>query len=672
MNNNYNNNNEPIEESYFQLQDFVPDPKRPFPTILLVGKRMSGKSNASVAIAEMYNMCRWAAWCGTKDTEDFWADRFGSKASVFAPDDKGISKLLELLQYQERKIRLYKRIIKKPLPDRYSIGLVFDDVTAKRKFRKGEILEDLFSNGRHYHAVIIISCQYIKQLPPAVRGNTDYLFMLHNTKRTCKILHEEYVNNPEDYSMFLDLLRVVTSEKYENGNDKYNALVFNNCTKSENLEVVFQIFHTRPDFDPENVHLGSAEWRAFNNETYVDKDLENDVKEYRKHKRELRLERYKLQRQQKPSGLMDADYFSDSDSNYDSEDDTNGSKNTHRIQNKKGSVAFNIKLGDTKTPQTFVSPFQTPQNNYTPRTPFQNPQLQNPFQTQQHHYTPLQPSHFPSSQNSQLQTPFQQTHFQTPRLQTPFQPSYGPQNFNILQTPFQPSYVPQNNFNRQTSFQPSRTPQNSHIPQTPFQPSKTPQNSYVSQTPFQPSQTTQNSYVPQNNFTRQTSFQPSQTPQNNFTRQTSFQPYQTPQNSYIPQTSFQPSQSPQNSYMPQTPFQPSQSPQNSYMPQTPFQPSYVSQNNFTPIQPSQTPQNNYSQTSPFQTPQNNYVRQTPFQPYSTPQNNYSQTSPFQTPQNNYVRQTPFQPYSTPQNNSNRCNPYQSQKFNNFSRPSMVF
>jgi hypothetical protein len=665
------NNNEPIEESYFQLQDFVADSKRPFPTILLVGKRMAGKSNTSVAIAEMYNVGRWAAWCGTKDTEDFWADRFGSHGSVFAPDDRGVGKLLELLEYQQRKIRLYKRIIKKPLPDRYSIGLVFDDVTAKRKFRKGEILEDLFSNGRHYHAVIIISCQYIKQLPPAVRTNADYIFMLHNSKRTCKILHDEYVTVPEDYSMFLELLRIVTSEKYENGKDKYSSLVFNNCTKSENLEDLYQIYTSKPDFDPEHVHLGSAEWREFNAKTYVDKDLENDEKEYRKHKREVRLEQYKLQRQTKlnTTGVMDADYFSDSDPEYDSEEDTNGSKKSmHRIQNKKGSVAFNIQFGDPKLPQNSIVP-----------------QLANSFQT------PFQPNSSFAPQN----------HFQP----NTFQNNHLPQTFNRFQT--NTSFVPQ------TPYQPN-TFQNNHVPQTfnRFQ-TNTP-NNFVPQTPYQPN-TFQNNHVPQtfnrfqtntpNHFVPQTPFHPNNS-HNNSTSQTPYQP-NTSQNNYVPRTSSQSKPSP-NNYAPQNPFQGNTS-QNNYAPQNGLQPhtpsnfvpqngfqSNTSQNNFVPqtfnrFQPS-TP-NNFPQTA-FQpnTFQNNYVPQTfnRFQP-NTPTNFVPQTG-FQpnTSQNKFVPQTPnpYQPLNTQRFDNNSASQYPSQynytqpsngcipknrfQFNNFSRPSVVF
>jgi hypothetical protein len=336
-----------VTEETYTLQDFKADSKIPHPTILLVGKRFSGKSTTSVAIAEQFKAHRWAAWCGTKDTEDYWASRFGSSATVWGPDEAGKLALLRNIQYQERKVRLYKKILKKPFPSKYTIGLVFDDVTSKRQFRRGEILEDLFSNGRHYKAVIIISCQYIKQLPPAVRTNTDYLFMLHNTKRTCKILYEEYVENPDEFPMFLELLRTVTSQKDDNGKDMYNALVYNGCVKTYKLDEMFTVYRHTVDFNPDNIDLGSKEWRDYNQTHYRDKEWEDENKLQRKSDRMKRLKEYREKQLQRvntglPGIPCDLDYFSDSDV---SEDATN----KYRIRSKRGQ-SFNLYMPNKLRP----------------------------------------------------------------------------------------------------------------------------------------------------------------------------------------------------------------------------------------------------------------------------------------------------------------------------------
>lgn len=284
------------DEQVFTLTDFKADVKfHPYPTILLVGKRNSGKSWTSVSLALEYpHVQRWCAWCGNKDTADFWAARLGSHATVYNTDDRGREALIRAIQYQEEKVRLYKTL-QKPLPPKYCIGFIFDDCTSKRKFRQGELLEELFSNGRHYEAVIIISAQYIKQLPPILRTNTDYIVMLHNSKKTVRILFEEYVDNPDEFDMFFTLLKQVTGQKDAvTGKKLFTSLVYDNTKTSDRLDEVFRVFRRPPNLRMEDVFLGDPEWRAYNKKNFVDHHSENEL---RKYKKKQRIDRLKIHQQ---------------------------------------------------------------------------------------------------------------------------------------------------------------------------------------------------------------------------------------------------------------------------------------------------------------------------------------------------------------------------------------
>lgn len=280
------------------LNDFKVLPHVPHPTILLVGKRFSGKSTTGAALANMYNFDRWVAWCGTKETQEYWGNLFGSKATVYGTDSKGMCALSRIVQFQQDKIMEYK-LQNRTLPHKYSIGMIFDDVTADREFRKSKVLEDLFANGRHYKAMILISCQYIKQLPPPVRSNADYIFILHNTKSTLKLLYSEYVESPETYDLFCQLVRQVTERKDIHNQPMYMSLVFNNCTRgasSENtITSSFMIFRHESGFSVSNIQLGSQQWRAYNQNTY--KDLERIELERRLHQvaRKNRILRHQSQ-----------------------------------------------------------------------------------------------------------------------------------------------------------------------------------------------------------------------------------------------------------------------------------------------------------------------------------------------------------------------------------------
>jgi hypothetical protein len=271
--------NDNIEQTVV-LEDFLADPKIPHPTMLLVGKQFSGKSAKMVSIAQMYNAPRWEIWCGTKDTEEYWTRKFESSANIHKPDNNGRKALEKLILFQQRKVRYYSKVLKKKMPEKYTLGLVFDNVFESQEFKKSEILEDLFSNGRHYKTIILISCNNVKQLPPAVRLNSDYIFILQNSKATLKILHDEYVENPEEFGMFLDLVRTVTSQVDENGKDMYNALIYKNCVKTNKLDGMFKIHRSIENFDPDKVILGSTKWREYNklndDDTDTD-DIENTV-----------------------------------------------------------------------------------------------------------------------------------------------------------------------------------------------------------------------------------------------------------------------------------------------------------------------------------------------------------------------------------------------------------
>ena len=341
------------ETTYF-LKEFVFDVvKVPNPTILLVGKRFAGKSTASVSIAAHFPIPRWAAWCGTKDTQDYWSEKFESSASVWGPDEVGKAALHRVIKDQQKRVTKYKKHLKIPFPNEEMLGMIFDDVTSKRAFRKGEILEDLFSNGRHYKTVIIISCQYIKQLPPAVRTNTDYLFMLHNSKRTIKLLYEEYVENPEEFSMFLSLIRKVTSQVDKHGNDLYNSLVFDNVVKTYDLDKMFKVYRAPEGFDPDTTLLGSPEWRAHNKVHHIDLEAVEQAKEIRKKKRLQRLNAYyrrQMIKRNQSGGLhqfdgadLDVDYYSESDDSSSGEEEFD----TVKLNHKRGKPV-NIRMSNIR------------------------------------------------------------------------------------------------------------------------------------------------------------------------------------------------------------------------------------------------------------------------------------------------------------------------------------
>lgn len=347
------------EEETVWLKDFHFNTKKvPCPTILLVGKRFSGKSYTAVSVCDKLDMPRWAAWCGTKETEDFWAERFESNATVKSPNDSGKDYLIQVIKYQQRKSQQYKRL-NIEWPKKLSVGLIFDDITANKKFRAGPELEDLFSNGRHYHCAIVVSAQYLKQLPPAVRLNTDYMFMMHNSKRTIKVLYEDYVEEPDEFAMFLQLIRSVTGQKDENGKDLYNALVYDNVNKTQQLDEVFKIYRNEGEEYLNKVKLGNPEWREYNKTHFKDEEAAQQVREERKRDRERRIKLHRQKQLERKNGMFSGVVYEqeqqpqldiyDDDSDSEKEDETE-THDTAMLQPRKGTT-IRVQFSKQKTAQ---------------------------------------------------------------------------------------------------------------------------------------------------------------------------------------------------------------------------------------------------------------------------------------------------------------------------------
>ncbi len=107
--------------------------------------------------------------------------------------------------------------------------LIMDDcMSSKGTWVKDQNILELFFNGRHHHISFILTMQYCVGIPPEMRSNFDYIFLLaedfiSNQKR----LYEHYAG------MFptFDIFKQVFSEVTQN----YGIMVINNRIHSTNI-----------------------------------------------------------------------------------------------------------------------------------------------------------------------------------------------------------------------------------------------------------------------------------------------------------------------------------------------------------------------------------------------------------------------------------------------------
>jgi len=150
-----------------------------------------------------------------------------------------------VLKQMNKEIEQYKRTSIDP-----RAFVILDDCLYDQSWTRDKMMRLLFMNGRHWKIMLIITMQYPLGIPPNLRTNIDYVF----------ILREPYLTNRkriwENYaSMFptLESFCAVMDQCTEN----FECLVINNNSKSNKLND--QIAWYKAENHP-NFKLGSKEF----------------------------------------------------------------------------------------------------------------------------------------------------------------------------------------------------------------------------------------------------------------------------------------------------------------------------------------------------------------------------------------------------------------------------
>ena len=116
--------------------------------------------------------------------------------------------------------------------------LILDDCLYDNTWIKDKNIRACFMNGRHYKLLFIITMQYALGVPPNLRTNVDYVFILReNYISNRKRLYEHYAGMFPTFDMFCQVMDQCT--------ENYECLVIHNNAKSNKLED--QVFWYKAD-----------------------------------------------------------------------------------------------------------------------------------------------------------------------------------------------------------------------------------------------------------------------------------------------------------------------------------------------------------------------------------------------------------------------------------------
>tara|TARA_B100000575_G_C23140054_1_gene663213 strand:+ start:895 stop:1716 length:822 start_codon:yes stop_codon:yes gene_type:complete len=153
--------------------------------------------------------------------------------------------------------------------------LIMDDLMYDTSWVKDKTIRQLFMNGRHYKLLFMITMQYSLGIPPALRSNVDYVFILReNIVSNRKRLYEHYAGMFPTFEIFCQVMDQCTSN--------FECLVIDNTTKSNKIEDM--VYWYKADKHPE-FKLGAPEFWQHHSNNYSNREEEDDdITKYGKRK----------------------------------------------------------------------------------------------------------------------------------------------------------------------------------------------------------------------------------------------------------------------------------------------------------------------------------------------------------------------------------------------------
>lgn len=251
---------------------FKPDENKG-PVIVLIGKRDTGKSflvrdllyyKQDIPIGTVIS--------GTEEGNGFYGKLV---PKLFVHNEYNTAIIENILKRQrtvlkqiKKEIETYKRSTIDP-----RAFVILDDCLYDNTWARDKMMRLLFMNGRHWKIMLVITMQYPLGIPPTLRTNIDYVFILReNYIANRKRIYENYAGMFPTFEAFCQVMDACT--------ENYECLVINNNSKSNKL--IDQVFWYKAD-NHNDFRLGSKEfWELSKNVNSDDEDEKYDPNSVKK------------------------------------------------------------------------------------------------------------------------------------------------------------------------------------------------------------------------------------------------------------------------------------------------------------------------------------------------------------------------------------------------------
>ena len=228
---------------------FKPDESKG-PVVVLIGRRDTGKSFLVRDLLYYHqNIPIGTVISGTEEGNGFYGKLV---PKLFIHNEYNTAIIENILKRQRQVLKQIKKEMeqfKRTTIDPRAF-LILDDCLYDNTWARDKMMRLLFMNGRHWKIMLVITMQYPLGIPPTLRTNIDYVFILRepyiaNRKR----IYENYAGMFPTLESFCQVMDQCT--------ENYECLVINNNAKTSKLQD--QAFWYKAD-GHNDFRLGSREF----------------------------------------------------------------------------------------------------------------------------------------------------------------------------------------------------------------------------------------------------------------------------------------------------------------------------------------------------------------------------------------------------------------------------
>ena len=254
-----------LELKKFDMREirFRPD-QNTGPVVVLIGRRDTGKTYlVRDLLYHHQDIPIGTVISGTEAGNGFYGNHV---PRLFIHDEYNTAIIENILKRQRQVLKQMKKEMqayKKTTIDPRSF-VILDDCLFDATWTKDKMMRLLFMNGRHWKVMLIITMQYPLGIPPNLRTNIDYVFILRepyisNRRR----IWENYAGMFPTFEGFCQVMDQCT--------ENYECLVINNNAKSNKLHDQIFWYKAQPRGD---FKLGSREFWELSRDLNSDDDDE--------------------------------------------------------------------------------------------------------------------------------------------------------------------------------------------------------------------------------------------------------------------------------------------------------------------------------------------------------------------------------------------------------------